>query len=345
MTTMTLDWAGGLTPEHELFFPSQPEDPEMRESTSIWLFEENGEFAIPRVGIEGEAHSWENRLYHANFAFKDGRVLHDTGRGSVPSPFDGDGKPSVFGAGPMTFRMIEPFKRWAMAFDGTAVETHVRNQIAMDVDREKRIPLKYEIEMEMVTPGWVQDLSPEKVAKMSPQERADAESMGIGWRIEHQFRATGTLTVDGATRDFKAVGNRIKRQSVRPLLNFRGHVWQAAVFPDGRAFAVNSYPPAADGSTYADGYIYQDGRMYQGRATKVPWLRRFKERGDDVSLEIESELGTTRIEGVTELCTFRVNNQEMGGFSLQQSGAHYSWDGQTAYGMIERSAFQHQIEE
>ena len=37
MATMTLDLSGGLTPDHELFFPSRPEDPEMRESTSIWL--------------------------------------------------------------------------------------------------------------------------------------------------------------------------------------------------------------------------------------------------------------------------------------------------------------------
>lgn len=31
--------ANGLTTEHEMFFPEQPENPEMRESTSIWLFE------------------------------------------------------------------------------------------------------------------------------------------------------------------------------------------------------------------------------------------------------------------------------------------------------------------
>ncbi|MBV1688846.1 hypothetical protein KRR38_14485 [Novosphingobium sp. G106] len=79
--TLSNDMGGGLSPDRELFFPECPADPEMRESTSIWLFEENGAFAIPRVGIEGEAHSWDNRSYQANLAFPDGRVLCGAGRG------------------------------------------------------------------------------------------------------------------------------------------------------------------------------------------------------------------------------------------------------------------------
>ena len=47
--------SGGLGLDKESFFPNRPENPEMRESTSIWLFEENGAFAFPRIGIEGEA--------------------------------------------------------------------------------------------------------------------------------------------------------------------------------------------------------------------------------------------------------------------------------------------------
>src|SRR5690554_444611 len=120
---MTIDitqMTNGLTPEHDYFFPECPADPEMRESTSIWLYEENGEFGFPRLGIEGEAHSWDNRLFHVNMAMAGGRVLHDTGRGAAPSPMGPDGKPSVFGAGPLRFRCIEPFRRWLVTYQGTA---------------------------------------------------------------------------------------------------------------------------------------------------------------------------------------------------------------------------------
>ena len=78
--------------------------------------------------------------------------------------------------------------------------------------------------------------------------------------------------------------------------------------------------------------------MYAARAVKVPWLRRIVGQGDDVSVELESELGITRIDGVTALSTFRVGNPDIGGLNLQQGGARYSWDGQGSYGMIERSA-------
>jgi hypothetical protein len=335
----------GLTPEHDLFFPERPDRPEMRESTSIWLFEENGEFGFPRIGIEAEASSWEDRLYQANFSLGGGRILDGAGRGPAPSPFGPDGLPTVLGAGPLTFRCIEPFRRWAMTFDGTAVDGTVAEQISRTLDLEKRTPVRLAVEMEMATPAWVQDNSPEKVAVMSAAEAAEAASMGIGWRLEHTFRGKGTLTVDGKTRDFSAVGSRIKRQSLRPLNFFRGHCWQSALFPDGRAFGFITYPPAGDGSEpYNEGYIFQDGKMYRARAIAIPWLRRLVGEGDDVSVELESELGVTRIAGRSTLTTFRIlSTGPTTDFNLQQGGAHYSWDGTTSYGMIERSTMSDQL--
>ena len=63
--------------------------------------------------------------------------------------------------------------------------------------------------------------------------------------------------------------------------------------------------------------------------------------GDDATLELESELGTTRIEATTALNTFKIMGKEEGvpvDFNLHQGGARYSMDGMTAYGMIERSS-------
>ena len=78
--------------------------------------------------------------------------------------------------------------------------------------------------------------------------------------------------------------------------------------------------------------------MVPARATKIPFLSKIMPRGDDVSLELESELGTTRIGGVTELCTFHLGNPGVNGFNNQQSGVRYTLDGMSAYGMIERSS-------
>jgi hypothetical protein len=320
----------GLAPELDLVFPARPDNPEMRESTSIWMFDEEGRFAFPRMGVEAEADSWDDRLFQANFAVADGRVLNGAGRGPVPSPIGPDGRPTVLGAGAIVFRCLEPFRRWSMSFDGPAIDTHVSQQIARTVDPEKRTHLRLDAELTMVTPAWTQQSE-------TTSADLDENLMGLGYRFEHLFRAEGVFRIDGQDRPFKATGLRVKRQSIRRLEGFYGHCWQSAVFPDGRAFGYIAYPPKPDGSQYNEGYVYQDGRVHPAKAVQIPWLRRIVDKGDDVALELESELGRTRIAGSTALSTFRIGNPHLPGFNLQQSGVLYRWGDQSAYGMIERS--------
>ncbi len=342
MTLTAQQLSGGLALEKDLVFPGKPDHPEMRESVSVWLFEENGEFAMPRTGIEAEAWSWgENRLLQANFSFPDGRVLNGAGKGAVPSPIGPDGRPTVLGAGPLTFRCIEPFRRWNVTFDGPANDGRVAEQI--DGSFKTRAPtpgrVRLEAELTMVTPAWVQEVSVDPT-KMNAEEIANAQSMGLGYRFEHHFRAQGTLEIDGRKREFKGNGTRIHRQSIRKLEGFTGHCWLSVVFPDGRAFGCVAYPPLPGRSEYSynDAVIFQGGKLIPARIAKAPFLRRIVPRGDDVSVELESALGTTRIKGVTALSTFRIGNPDMGGLNLQQGGARFTWDDQSAYGMVERSS-------
>ena len=332
------EWRGGLAPHYDYMLAERPEDPAMRESASIWLYEENGLFAFPRNGIEAVGAVWDTHRYDCNFAFADGRALVDV-RMDAPSrsPIAADGVPRILGSGGLVFECVEPYRKWRVTYEGTPIDTTTAAIIAGTVDPARRTALSYAVDIEMVTPCWVQDNTPEKLAGLSEREMDDARSMGLGYRMEHQFRGEGTLTIDGETRQFRCTGNRIHRQSVRPLEGFRGHCWQAAVFPDGRAFAVIAYPPGEDGSTYNEGYIWQDGRMYPATGRTLPWLDRMVAEGEDMSLELESELGVTRIAGVGGLNTFKAGIAEMPGFVLNQGGAKYTWDGQTAWGMVERS--------
>jgi len=156
------------------------------------------------------------------------------------------------------------------------------------------------------------------------------------------LRGEGELTVDGTTRTARIVGSRIKRRSIRTDgLFLRGHVWQEVVFPDGRAVGYEARPVHDDGhEPWNEAFVYQDGQMHYGKATKIPFLREIVARGDDVSFEVETDLGTTRVAGVTELSTFQLARGHLWGLALGQSGARYQWDGQAAYGMVERSSVQ-----
>ncbi len=343
-----VDWYGGLEPGLDIsMLPDRPADPEMRESASIWLFEESGEFGFPRIGIEAVGHSWERHRYDCNVAFRDGRILRASTRGPTRSVTGPDGRNSILGAGGLEFRCIEPFRQWRVSFDDVVYEGRIEDQIRgsfqVYADSEaspslKRVPFKFDVELTMVTPAWTQDFRPERLAALSEAERTDAGLMGFGWRIEHLFRGHGELTFGAQSRTFKCLGSRIHRQSVRPMGAFRGHCWQSAVFPDGRAFGYIAYPPREDGSTYNVGYIYRDGKMYQARARNVPFLRNLMPAGDDVSVELESELGITRLHGITTLSTFHIGNPGVNSMNNQQGGVRYTWDQMQTLGMIERSS-------
>src|SRR5690625_3824662 len=178
MTLTLAQMTNGLSPEHDFVFAERPDNPEMRESTSVWLYEENGAFAFPRVGVEAEAASWEQRRVQGNFAVAGGRILNGAGIGAAHSPFAIDGKPRTLGAGPIQFTCIEPFRRWRMAFDGDVIDGTIEQQIHKSLDPGRRTAVRFDVELEMVTPAWVQDFSPDKVAQMSEREAAEAAFMG-----------------------------------------------------------------------------------------------------------------------------------------------------------------------
>jgi len=346
-------WTGGLPLEIDYMFPARPEDPEMRESASVWIFEENGDFALPRVGIEAQGAVWDTHRYDMNIAFADGRVLRESALGKTLPSVSPEGKADILGADGMVFRCVEPFRRWTVSYEGEAWEGTVQEQIAgrfgayadpgrsKGLEGRKREPVSWSVDLEMVTPAWVQDYREEKLAGMTERERADAGSMGYGWRTEHCFRGSGELTIAGERREFGCLGSRVRRQSVRPMGAFRGHCWMEAVFPDGRAFGFITYPPLPDQSeedTYNNAYVWIDGRWLEGKVRNTPFLRRIMPKGDDVSCVIETSEGSYAIAGETVNATFHMGNPGVNGFNNQQGGVRFTWDGQVAYGMIERSS-------
>jgi hypothetical protein len=337
MATATDDFTSGLAPDKDWVFPGRPAEPEMRESVSVWLYEENGAFAFPRMGIEAEAASWLQRRLQAAFTFPDGRALNGAAVGAAPSAIDSDGRASIFGAGPLTFRCLEPFRRWTMTYDGGALEGTVQEQIARTHGKRGVKPIRLQVELTMVTPAWVQETRID--SNMTQVEQDNASAMGLGYRIEHHLRAVGSYEIDGKTYSFKGTGTRIHRQSIRRLEGFFGHCWLSAVFPDGSAFGSLAYPPRQGSSEYSynDAVIYKNGRLYPARILQAPFLRRIVPAGDELLLELESELGKTVIEGTTALNTFRIGNPDIGGLNLQQGGALFRWGRQQAYGMVERS--------
>ena len=339
---MGIDLTGGLSQRREHFFAERPDNPEMRDSASFWIFDDKGEIAIPRTGIEALARQWDNHDIQLNVSFADGRVFRLREPGKAHSPFDAQGRARVLGAGPLEFQCIEPYATWTVTYDGEADATSVSRLISADGEF-LRTHLEFRVETSMAVPPWEQGtLSADAREKLENTDQGDL--MGRGERIEQLFRHTGWLKVDGEEHTWSGSGLRIKRQGTRQLGGFWGHAWQSAVFPSGKAFGYIAYPPrTADEEPYNEGFIYSpgDAALTPARVVSAPWLRELIERDEDVSLVLETEDGQqVSVKGSTYAPTHdRFPRAEYPNFPvLFQGGVRYEWDGEVSHGMLERSS-------
>ncbi len=338
---MTVDLSGGLSEDLEYVFPEQPTDPEMRESVNAWIWDSRGEVGLPRVGVEAVADQWDTHDVQVNVALADGRVYGILGSGPRHEAVAADGRPRTLGAGPLTFELVEPYRAWRMRIDGEAAAGSVTAQIDGALPgRGELVEMKAEIDLRPAVPPFMNGaLLSDAKRVLDTQEEGDL--MGHPWRFEQLCRASGWLRIGDETFEIDGGANRIRRQSIRRLVKFRGHVWQASLFPSGRGFGYIAYPPRRDGKdTYNEGYVFEgDGELVPARVVDAPWLSSLKPKGQGVSCIIETITGkTVNVSGTTTASTFMVMPPEVGGgMQLQQALVRYSWDGEVAIGMIERS--------
>jgi hypothetical protein len=248
----------------------------------------------------------------------------------------------------MAFTCVEPFRRWTVAFEGTAVQTSTADLIAGRKDGPL-VEVRFEVDARPAVPPWVQG-SLQPAANTALQTSIEGDLMG-GPRYEQLFRATGSVRVAGREHTFEGSGLRIRRQGVRRLDGFWGHCWQSALFGSGRAFGYIAYPPRPDGApTFNEGYVFSgDGDLTPATVLEAPWLNRLQARGEDVSVVLQTPDGIERIAGETILSTHDITDPsdvppEMAELlanwtfpALQQAGVRYRWDGETTVGMLERS--------
>ena len=338
------DLSGGLDPSCEFGVREHPQLDLLRDSVSLWLFDDRGRFGLPRVTLEAAGPGWDPKLLQVNVAFPDGRVLDGSGRGAAKPAEDERGRLSIFAGGGLEFRCIEPFASWVVSFDGPVVDTHAWAQIARTVDRAVTTRVQFEVELTLAAPPWIQGemlVSRQGEARLQGSDAifiGGRRSTAGGVRYEQLVRAAGSLRVGDQSWTFTGSGLRVRRCGQRGLQGFTGHVWQSALFPSGRGFGSMWLLP----NDYKEGFLFDRGRMIPARSVETSWMTGMRVSGEDVSFVMESELGRTRIEAETVYSCFFPKGEAMpteGRLPLhwQQAGVRYRWDGEESYGMMERS--------
>lgn len=353
---MDLDLTGGLDARREYGFEDYPDTPDMRDAVNFWFCDDQGRFGMPRCVMEATGPNWpDDREATVNIAFPDGRVysLRDIKCKGPVSNKDADGRPTIFAAGPIEFRLIDPFHKWTVAFSGECAETSSLDQMegrSVAGEGRRAVPVQFEMTMDMAVPPWAPLTHVEEGLRaiLTDDEIVYTHEWGPCHRQEQLFRGAGTLKIgDNEAYTFTGSGLRVRRQNIFKVSEFTGHVWQSALFASGKAFGTNNYAPRRNGKpSYSEGWIFDGKDVVPARVIQAQWLTRLAAHGDDVSLVLETNRGFHHIKGETFVSTFEAHkprvirqNDPNLAFSpyLQQANVRYTWDGEEAFGMMERS--------
>jgi hypothetical protein len=339
--TLPVDLTGGLAPALEDFLAAPPGDPEMRDSATLWIMDDRGEIAFPRITLDAIGAHWERPWVQLNAVLRDGRAFRLWETLPGVSMTDADGKVATRGAGPLVFRRLEPFRRWSLEFDGTVRQSTTERQMAGH-DEDGEAQLAFRFEAEMAEPPW---LMGGMTAEAANAMTSTGGALMGGLRYEQLCRVDGWVRVDGEERRVSGAGMRVRRRGVRNMVGAPGHCQHSALFPSGRAFGANAFWLAADGTqSFNEGFVVIDGDRLPARLAEAPWMRRLEPAGDPLPLVLETPAGRVRIEGETLLKTFDHRHFEMAGTSvLEQGVARYVWDGEETIGLFERCTLRERI--
>jgi hypothetical protein len=337
---------GGMKPQDDYALDHQP-SPGFGENQAFWFFDEtNKVHSYNHLDIIQDAFPLRTERHW--LALGDGRVLYDYLEGWRSTPT----KPA--GAN-LVFDCVEPFKTWTVDYLGT-----MRVSSADELSRGRpvegpRAVVQFHIDAEMAAPPWPLG----RLDERSGQDMASASGRFIGGeRYEQLFRMKGQLRIDNETFEISGTGMRTHRRGSREMASWHGHSWQTALFPSGRAFGLMRFPQE-DGERgrdvsrlrFNEGFVVQDGRMYPAQVLESTWLDTFTPIGERSQIRLRSELGEHLIEVEIAAVAWRTiftdarHGRYLRGFGvwgpetyvMAQGAARYVWDGEAAYGHVERS--------
>jgi hypothetical protein len=318
-----------------------PETPDFMEGANVWLWDEEGRVGLPRVAVDAMGARWnEAHMISVNATLPGGQVFVVRDWGPPHPALDEHGRPRVRGAGGLGFVCIEPFRHWRVTFDGLAGETTSAAQIANRFGGPGAVPeptvtLRFDVEFKMTVDPWP-----------NGAYEPDGVTLATERRFEQLCSAEGEVEVSGTTIPLKGGGLRIRRKGSMQRSDYSdwmGHTWMSTQFPSGRAFGIDHFHPRPDGSVrYHEGWVLDGGEIAPAKFVETPWKTDWVASGEDVSFVLRAKRGDVQIDAETYLTTANPIAEPPAGRaafpSTQQGIVRFRWDGEVAYGMIERSS-------
>jgi hypothetical protein len=349
-TDNTDPFSWGLRPEQDhLLTGPLPEDPNTMETMNVWFFdgERNIAFNIHAMMQNGEMRA------PVTVFLPDGRILRL--RTDAPARFTDPRRPH---SQHVAYQCEKPFRNWTFSVDDLPVWITSKQELDAGVvtDETPTATVSFKANATMVAPVYVQGgLLPEAAEAVAGDAglwlaaRLPAGMTPESFRFDQMYRAEGSITFEGRTYEFDGYGLRGHVRGVRIMGGMYGHTWLAGAFPSGTAFGIQTFPRPEGGFFFTEGYVYKDGVMYPNRVIYAPQMSYDPNQGDYVIELACDELGLTRITGRDKrlfwwsMPAWGAAQPPRWGIApeaqlvMRQAVTEYTLDGETGYGMNERS--------
>ena len=332
-----MDVSGGLSAVDDLPILDPARDLDAGENHAFWCFDRAGDYALLNChvqagGVPGQPWpSWDVRRVGFGITAPADRLYIDW---AVEPGTTSD----TLRTGGWTFRCVEPMRRWTASYHGTPVATTTtEHRRGVNDLTGERVPIDIELELAMAMPPWIQGSFAEH---LSGRDTA-LTFIGVP-RFEQLYHAVGSITIDGARHALEATGLRTHRYGPRSLVRMRGHSWLTALFPSGRAFGCMKFPdPDNGGELFREAWVSGPDGLVGARLIDAPWLSGLDCTGETWSVQLVAPDGPCEIRGETVAVSYSMGlgvNHAPGSYVLAHAMGRFEWDGETTYGLIERSA-------
>jgi hypothetical protein len=200
------DLSSGLAPDSEGVVASPPDIALWSENLLFALYDHANDLGLwLHLGTYPQDWTlWEDRV----LVFLPGEegVLGMWGYHPTPA----QGRP---GGANLAFRCVEPFRRWHLSFDGVLSHQSDAQMRAGFMSDERRLRLRFEIDVECRTPVWDAHTS-------ASDETGYGGMQTQEWATEHYeqlYTAAGTIALPSGSVDFRGTGWRDHSRGPRDM--------------------------------------------------------------------------------------------------------------------------------
>ncbi len=229
--------------------------------------------------------------------------------------------------------VVEPFEHLRLTAVGVVRLTDEAELRAGPLCDDVEVSFALDVDWCAATPVW------------DMRNQLDGQIWASG-HYEQGAAISGSVKVDGETWALSGTGWR--DHSVGPRNNglMRDHDWAHAVFPSGRAFAIFRHARVGVGEDLGGAFVSVDGRQIEASLVSVlPRVAGVEDAGP-IEIVLSTPSGPTTItaenlntawSGSAPPAHQTLGRRTRSGHLRWESQTRYSWDGETALGIFERT--------